>query len=54
MSDATIHTSETIQSFRIEIPEAELDDLRDRLARTRWPRRAAGRRAGAAACRWAT
>jgi pimeloyl-ACP methyl ester carboxylesterase len=25
-----------IQPFRIEIPQAELDDLRDRLARTRW------------------
>jgi epoxide hydrolase len=37
MSHATAHTLETIQSFRIEIPEAALDDLRDRLARTRWP-----------------
>jgi epoxide hydrolase len=37
MSDATILASETIQSYGIEIPEAELDDLRDRLARTRWP-----------------
>jgi pimeloyl-ACP methyl ester carboxylesterase len=37
MSHATAHTSETIQSFRIEVPEAALDDLRDRLARTRWP-----------------
>ncbi|MBN6039504.1 epoxide hydrolase family protein [Amycolatopsis sp. 195334CR] len=27
-----------IQPFRIDIPQAELDDLRDRLARTRWPR----------------
>jgi epoxide hydrolase len=26
-----------IQPFRIDIPEAELDDLRARLARTRWP-----------------
>jgi pimeloyl-ACP methyl ester carboxylesterase len=26
-----------IRPFRIEIPQAELDDLRDRLARTRWP-----------------
>jgi epoxide hydrolase len=26
-----------IQPFRIEIPQADLDDLRDRLARTRWP-----------------
>jgi pimeloyl-ACP methyl ester carboxylesterase len=27
----------TIQAFTIDIPEAALDDLRDRLARTRWP-----------------
>ena len=27
----------TIRPFRIDIPEADLDDLRDRLARTRWP-----------------
>jgi pimeloyl-ACP methyl ester carboxylesterase len=33
MQDATIK----IRPFRIEIPEAELDDLRERLARTRWP-----------------
>ncbi|MEQ3554190.1 epoxide hydrolase family protein [Pseudonocardia nematodicida] len=26
-----------MRDFRIEIPDAELDDLRDRLARTRWP-----------------
>src|SRR5687768_1369733 len=26
-----------IRPFRIHIPQAELDDLRDRLARTRWP-----------------
>ena len=26
-----------IRPFRIEIPQSELDDLRDRLARTRWP-----------------
>ncbi|MGH9175873.1 MAG: epoxide hydrolase N-terminal domain-containing protein, partial [Vicinamibacterales bacterium] len=25
-----------IRPFRIEIPQADLDDLRDRLARTRW------------------
>ena len=24
-------------SFRIDIPEADLDDLRERLRRTRWP-----------------
>jgi pimeloyl-ACP methyl ester carboxylesterase len=42
MPFATMHRSETIQSFAIEIPEAELDDLRDRLARTRWPRELPG------------
>src|SRR5262247_3350196 len=26
-----------IQPFRIDIPQADLDDLRERLARTRWP-----------------
>src|SRR5947209_14956104 len=26
-----------IEPFRIEIPEAQLQDLRDRLANTRWP-----------------
>ena len=31
MTDAAIHP------FRVEIPEADLDDLHDRLARTRWP-----------------
>jgi epoxide hydrolase len=28
-----------VESFRIEVPEAELDELRDRLRRTRWPER---------------
>jgi pimeloyl-ACP methyl ester carboxylesterase len=27
----------TIKPFKIDIPQADLDDLRDRLARTRWP-----------------
>jgi pimeloyl-ACP methyl ester carboxylesterase len=35
MPDPT--TAEEILPFRIEISDAELDDLRDRLARTRWP-----------------
>ena len=26
-----------IRPFRIEVPQADVDDLRDRLARTRWP-----------------
>jgi hypothetical protein len=30
-------TDTTIRPFRIDIPQADLDDLRDRLARTRWP-----------------
>jgi pimeloyl-ACP methyl ester carboxylesterase len=29
--------SEDIRPFRIEIPQSELDDLRERLSRTRWP-----------------
>jgi len=28
---------EEVRPFRIEVPEADLDDLRERLARTRWP-----------------
>jgi pimeloyl-ACP methyl ester carboxylesterase len=31
-----------IHAFRIDIPQAELDDLRDRLTRTRWPARLPG------------
>jgi hypothetical protein len=27
----------TIRPFRIDIPQADLDDLRDRLHQTRWP-----------------
>jgi hypothetical protein len=34
--------SDEIRPFRIEIPQADLDDLRDRLARTRWPARLPG------------
>jgi pimeloyl-ACP methyl ester carboxylesterase len=30
-------TSEEIRPFRIDVPETELEDLRDRLAKTRWP-----------------
>jgi epoxide hydrolase len=33
---STTHHTE-VQPFRVEIPETALDDLRDRLARTRWP-----------------
>ncbi len=28
-----------VTPYRIEIPDADLDDLRDRLRRTRWPDR---------------
>jgi epoxide hydrolase len=31
------YMSHEISPFRIDIPEADLDDLRDRLRRTRWP-----------------
>ena len=37
MKEAPNRSNTGIRPFRIEIPEAELDDLRDRLARTRWP-----------------
>src|SRR5215471_9553093 len=30
-------TSSAITSFRIDIPQADLTELRDRLGRTRWP-----------------
>src|SRR5262252_3916298 len=32
-----MHDSVEILPFRIEIPQSDVDDLRDRLARTRWP-----------------
>jgi epoxide hydrolase len=31
------HTHTEIRPFRIDIPQRDLDDLHDRLARTRWP-----------------
>jgi len=34
---ASEKTSDEIRPFRVEVPEAVLDDLRERLARTRWP-----------------
>ena len=30
-------TDTSIRPFRISVPQAKLDDLRERLARTRWP-----------------
>jgi hypothetical protein len=36
--DSNVNQSDTeIQPFRIDIPQSVLNDLRDRLARTRWP-----------------
>jgi hypothetical protein len=35
--EAAVTTSSEIRPFRIDIPDRDLDDLRDRLARTRWP-----------------
>ncbi|MBA3414759.1 MAG: epoxide hydrolase [Chloroflexia bacterium] len=37
MSDPTTTDRAAIRPFRIAIPQTALDDLRDRLARTRWP-----------------
>jgi pimeloyl-ACP methyl ester carboxylesterase len=34
---STEHADEQIQPFRIEVPQSDLDDLRERLGRTRWP-----------------
>jgi hypothetical protein len=31
------HETDEIKPFRIDIPQAALDDLNERLARTRWP-----------------
>jgi epoxide hydrolase len=38
-ADRTAHadTDAEIRPYRIEVPQADLDDLRDRLYRTRWP-----------------
>ncbi|AGP42399.1 hypothetical protein SCE1572_52575 [Sorangium cellulosum So0157-2] len=32
-----MHRDAEIHRFRIDIPQADIDDLRERLARTRWP-----------------
>jgi pimeloyl-ACP methyl ester carboxylesterase len=34
---STVDTTTEIQPFRVEIPEAQIDDLRRRIAATRWP-----------------
>ena len=36
-ANRTARADTEIRPFRIEIPQADLDDLRDRLHRTRWP-----------------
>lgn len=36
-TSGTAAAQAAIRPFRIDIPGADLDDLRDRLARTRWP-----------------
>jgi epoxide hydrolase len=37
MKEAPHRSASEIRPFRIKTPQADLDDLRDRLARTRWP-----------------
>ena len=37
MSETTTTSDSETRPFRIDIPQADLDDLRERLARTRWP-----------------
>jgi epoxide hydrolase len=37
MSETTATSDSEIRPFRIDIPQADLDDLRERLARTRLP-----------------
>jgi epoxide hydrolase len=37
MTSQTNPTTSEIKEFRIDVPQADLDDLADRLARTRWP-----------------
>ncbi|HVG95988.1 MAG TPA: epoxide hydrolase N-terminal domain-containing protein, partial [Chloroflexota bacterium] len=41
MSDHTSLGPE-IRAFRVDVPQADLDDLQQRLARTRWPQAAPG------------
>ncbi len=38
----TEHSDAAIRPFHIAIPQADLDNLRDRLAHTRWPRQLPG------------
>ncbi len=36
-SSYRMENNSEIRPFTVDIPQADLDDLRDRLARTRWP-----------------
>jgi hypothetical protein len=42
VTDTTNNTTVGIRPFRIEVPQAELDELRDRLDRSRWPSKIPG------------
>ena len=35
--DDTDRSDQGIRPFRVEVPQSDLDDLHDRLARTHWP-----------------
>jgi pimeloyl-ACP methyl ester carboxylesterase len=37
MEEEAARVAETVSPFRIDVPQADVDDLRERLARTRWP-----------------
>jgi hypothetical protein len=37
--DTVLETAPAIRPFRVDVPEADLDDLRRRIAATRWPDR---------------
>jgi hypothetical protein len=36
----SVATEQAVRSFRVDVPEETLDDLRRRTAATRWPSRA--------------
>ena len=42
MSETTTTSGNETRPFRIDIPQADLEDLRERLTRTRWPAELAG------------
>jgi epoxide hydrolase len=42
VTDTANNTTAGIRPFRIEVPQAELDDLRDRLDCSRWPSKIPG------------